>query len=130
MAVADLNEDGFPDLLVACHGRRYVTVLLGVPSEPGAFDSTRYRVWAGPEDLVVTDLNGDDIFDVAVACESTGSVSVLIGNGSGGVGDGTFPPRKDYLVGGGAFGIAAGDVDTVGIPIWPSPAPPSTAWPS
>jgi len=116
VAVADLNEDGIPDLLTACRGGRYLTVLLADLAEPGVFDSTRYRVWGGPEDLVVADLNGDDIFDVAVACESTGSVSILLGNGSGGVGDGTFPPRKDVLVGGGASGITAGDLDGDEIP--------------
>ncbi len=111
---ADLNDDGFIDLAVSNHGNREVSVLLADPSEPGSFLSTSYRVWGGPLDLAVADFNHDNIFDIAVACESTGTVSILLGNGTAGVGDGTFPPRSDYMAGGGASSVSADDFDADG----------------
>lgn len=115
IASADLNEDGFIDLAVSNHGNRWISVLLADPSEPGSFFSTHYRVWGGPLDLAINDFNNDDIFDIAVACESTGTVSILLGNGTSGVGDGTYPPRSDYPAGGGASSVTADDYDGDGV---------------
>lgn len=111
IAVADLNEDGSPDMVVATHRYRYVSVLLADSSVPDLFNGSKYRTWGGPVDVAIGDFNNDDIYDLAVVCESTGTVSVLIGNGTAGIGDGTFLTRVDYAAGAGAHGIAVDDLD-------------------
>lgn len=55
--------------------------------------------------------NGDGHLDLAVTAAAGAVGSVLAGNG-----DGAFQPTVDHAVGGGAEGIAIGDVDGDGSP--------------
>ena len=120
-AVADVNGDGKPDLLVAnaCVSASdstngSVSVLLG--NGDGTFQSARSSSSGGEgaESVAVADVNGDGTPDllVANACASTsdctnGSVSVLLGNG-----DGTFQSAVGYSSGGqSAVSIAVADIN-------------------
>src|SRR5262245_54832403 len=63
------------------------------------------------------DFNGDGISDLAVANNNDSTVSVLLGNGSGGVGDGTFQDAVTsgtgtYPLGSYPHSIAAGYFDS------------------
>jgi hypothetical protein len=100
VAVADLNHDGKPDIVVAisgggANGDGMVGVLLG--NGNGTFQTavTYDTGDTGSFSVAVADLNGDGKPDIAVAnCSSacaTGSVSILLGNG-----DGTFQPAVVY----------------------------------
>jgi hypothetical protein len=100
VAVADLNHDGKPDIVVAIsgggvNGDGMVGVLLG--NGNGTFQTavTYDTGDTGSFSVAVADLNGDGKPDIAVAnCSSacaTGSVSILLGNG-----DGTFQPAVVY----------------------------------
>jgi len=96
-AVADLNGDGKPDLVIA--DGNGVAVLLGNGDlsfqTPLAYSTTTAA------DVLVADLNGDGRLDLAVAesgCQpyscaapDSGSLSLLLG-----VGDGTFVGGTDY----------------------------------
>jgi hypothetical protein len=90
VAVADLNGDGHPDLVVAnyCPGSQscsngVVGVLMG--NGDGTFqDPVIYATSAGATSVVIADVNGDGYPDLAVTVQNQ-TVAVLLGNG-----DGTF----------------------------------------
>jgi Bacterial Ig-like domain (group 3)/FG-GAP-like repeat len=123
VAIADVNGDGHPDVVVAnyCQSKNCstgsISVLLG--NGDGTFSSTvpysSGGFWA--LSAAVQDVNGDGFADVIVAgcrgtqltCNTTslGSVSVLLGNG-----DGTFQPAVKYSSGGyEPTSVGVGDVN-------------------
>jgi len=124
VAVADVNNDGAADILVAL-----LAVASGGPAIeilPGNGDATfRAPVFAavGGADvrsIVVGDMNGDGAPDIvasgdtwSAASNSTGTVNVLLGNG-----DGTFQPVVRYLSGalpgGWASSVVLADVNLDG----------------
>ena len=107
VAVADVNGDGKPDLLVANYGSNTVGVLLG--NGDGTFQTVvTYGSGDGlPLSIAVADVNGDHKPDVVVANLASDTVGVLLGNG-----DGTFQTVVNYGSGGGCpFSVAVGDVN-------------------
>jgi hypothetical protein len=118
VAVADVNGDGKPDLVVAnyCDGSRFcgngsVGVLLG--NGDGTFRAAvPYSAKGFADSIAIADVNGDGQLDVLVADflapnSSRSRVGVLLGNG-----DGTFQAATAYGSGGAAtVSIAIGDVD-------------------
>jgi uncharacterized protein (UPF0548 family) len=122
IAVADVNGDGKPDLLVGnvcgvdlnCDNE-VIAVLLG--NGDGTFQAAQSYTLAGygPISIAVADVNGDGKVDLVVSnwclrdgyCSSSGGVEVLLGNG-----DGTFQPPVSYSSGGyQAESIAVADVN-------------------
>jgi Bacterial Ig-like domain (group 3)/FG-GAP-like repeat len=104
VAIADVNGDGKPDIVVAncssseedCLGGSVIGVLLG--NGDGTFEPAltyglgRYT----SESVAVADVNGDGKLDVVAAASygegyGSGAVAVLLGNG-----DGTFEPAVFY----------------------------------
>jgi uncharacterized repeat protein (TIGR01451 family) len=111
VAVADVNGDGKPDLVVA---NQAVSVLLG--KGDGTFQSpVNYSlVGAGPiepNSIVVADVNGDGKPDLLVSLYGA-SVDVLLGNG-----DGTFQTAMAYGPGCcGQGSVAVADINGDGKP--------------
>jgi len=122
VAIADLNGDGKPDVVVAnfCQDQSCanggVTVFLGNGDgtlQPGVSYSAG---WEGVVSLAIGDVNGDGHPDLVVANQcpacGTGGVSVLLGNG-----DGTFRAPVTYDSGGiNAVSVAIGDLNGDGHP--------------
>lgn len=107
MAVADLNQDGKPDLLIANAGT--VAVLLG--NGDGTFQSAAAVAIgdAGPEGfmkVVAGDFNGDGKIDFASVIDGSSNVYVANGNGTGG-----FSAPHTYALSGTPDGLIAADVN-------------------
>ena len=107
LAVADVNNDGFADIVSADLFSGTVSVLLndgtGVFSPAAAF-----ATGAAPDGAVVADVNGDGKADIITADGGSNQISVLLGNG-----DGTFGAASLYLSGIGTYtnAIALADID-------------------
>jgi hypothetical protein len=85
IAVADLNHDHHPDLIVANFADGTLTVLFGDGKDhftpaPGS----PFACGASPNDIAVADLNGDGNLDLIVANTETPYITVLLGDGRGG----------------------------------------------
>jgi hypothetical protein len=79
VAVADVNGDGRPDLVVANFSSNSVSVLLG--NGNGTFQSAvNFGVGSGAISVAVADVNGDGRPDLVVANYHSNTVSVLLGN--------------------------------------------------
>jgi hypothetical protein len=119
LAVADVDGDGTPDLVVTNQSDNTVSVLLG--HGDGSFES-RHTIATGlyPSAVAVADFNGDGKPDLAVANQSDNTVRILVGNGNG-----TFQPdplflpgllHETFAVGVGPSALAVADVNGDGIP--------------
>ncbi|TVQ33480.1 MAG: VCBS repeat-containing protein [Phycisphaeraceae bacterium] len=106
VAMGDINNNGFKDLVVTNTGSNSISVLLndGAGSFPTRHD---FQVQSLPAGVAVADLDGDGNLDIVVANSQSGTVSVLPG-----MGDGTFGARADLPVGSPTpVTVAIGDVN-------------------
>ena len=124
VAIADLNYDGFPDLVAANASKSAVAVLLnngdGTFGVATLYPTSLPNKSTGAAAVVVADFNLDGIPDIAAANQLNNS-ALLYGKGNG-----KFKkaiPIKDGLDFQGGFSIAAGDFNNdqapdLAIPIW------------
>ncbi len=94
LAIADLNGDAKPDLVVAntgcCPNETTVSVLLG--NGDGTFGPKMdFTSCMAPRSVAVGDLNSDGVPDIVTSCYN--AVSVLLGTG-----DGSFQPKSDLAI--------------------------------
>jgi hypothetical protein len=101
LAVADVNGDGRPDVVVTSPMGSSVSVLLNSGGTFGAVQS--YAVAGVPAAVAIGDVSGDGKADIVTA-NANGTVSVLLGQG-----DGSFGAAQIYAVGGPANSVALGD---------------------
>jgi hypothetical protein len=104
VAIANLNGDGRPDVVISNSQDSTLTVYLnqGTPDCPASASFTTGR---SPSALAVGDLNGDGAADVVVATGGDNTVSAHLGKG-----DGTLLPAVPYQLLT-AISLALGDID-------------------
>ncbi|HEV2423656.1 MAG TPA: FG-GAP-like repeat-containing protein [Terriglobia bacterium] len=107
VAVADLNGDGSPDVVLAAHGAA-VQVFLNTGTGTFATAAT-YNAGSNPQSVAIADFNKDGILDLAVANAKSNNISVLLGNG-----DGTFKPAVNYATGTEPSVVGTGDFNADG----------------
>lgn len=115
----DFNEDGIIDLATANYGSQNVSILLGNGAGgvgDGTFQPAVIYAAGGQHTAVVTaDFNGDGITDLAVPSSGSSAVALLLGNGSNGVGDGTFQEGLTANFASSLTNLAAGDFNGDGL---------------
>ena len=84
VVVGDLNNDGKPDLVVACGEDRALTVLLGTGGGH-LRASNPISVPDGPGNIALGDVNGDANLDLACDSHDSYGVVLLLGDGKGGL---------------------------------------------
>jgi hypothetical protein len=80
--VADVNADGYPDLIVTNAADSTVSILLNNGSGSFTVGST-VPVGSNPYAIAVGDFNGDGHLDLAIANALGNSISILLGDGAG-----------------------------------------------
>ncbi len=92
VAVGDINEDGYADLVSGNTSDSTVSVSLGRGN--GTFKpKVQYSCGSSVYGVALADLNGDNHLDVVSCCPNIGRVGVRLGTG-----DGVFGVRTDYSV--------------------------------
>ena len=115
LGVADVNGDGFEDLVTSNYLANSVSILLGAGD--GSFGApTEFPLdpdsGAGPLGAAIADLNGDGFADIVTEnYQSNGFVNVLLGNG-----DGSFRPALKFQAGDGGDFPTVADVNGDGRP--------------
>jgi hypothetical protein len=108
IAVADVNGDGFPDIVVTNGTDNTLTVLLG--NGQGKFTAKApIATGATPVSVAIADFNGDSIPDLAVANSVGNSVSIFLG-----VGNGTFQTPTNISAGLYPQSVAIADLNNDG----------------
>ncbi|MBI1817593.1 MAG: VCBS repeat-containing protein [Deltaproteobacteria bacterium] len=103
IAAADVNDDGFADLLVTGRTDNRLVVLSG--NGDGTFNPpVQFIVGATPRAVAIGDFNNDGLPDAATADQGGGALSILRGANTG-----TFAPAQTFSVGGAPVALAVAD---------------------
>lgn len=121
IAIADLNNDGLPDIAIAYHQNYsvrsyigYVRVFLQNPSAPGSFQApTSYQVGNHPWALKIADLNADTLPDIIVVNSGSNSVSILYQQTGS---PGSFATARDFPTTIQPSGLVIKDINNDGLP--------------
>ena len=121
IAIADVDRDGTPDLLVATTADQgnvqspgFANVILGNHSSPGTFHTGVQYATTGnnPSSIAVVDLTRSGSLDLVVANFAAGSISVFMHGAS----PGTYQTAVDVTTGGQPNQVVSADINGDGKP--------------
>ena len=120
VAVADVNGDGKPDIIVANFNDYTVSVLINttVPGSPTASFAAQqtFFVGDGPDAVVVADINGDGKPDIITSTMHTDVASVLLNTTATGAASASFSAVQTFAVGSSPWALTASDLNGDGSP--------------
>jgi hypothetical protein len=108
IAVADVNEDGSPDLVVAAADANSINVLIN--RGDGTFDVTAVPAPGSPRGIAVGDFDRDGHIDIVYSSYALGTITVFFGDGAG-----AFASPLVAATGRNPQGVAVGDLDGDGM---------------
>ncbi|WP_343787452.1 beta strand repeat-containing protein [Dokdonella soli] len=120
VAIADVNGDGKPDIVVSNYSSNTVEVLLNT-TPPGAATPSfaarqAFATGRGPYWAAVADVNGDGMPDLVVANSVDNTVSVLLNTSAPGATTLSFSTQQTFAAGTKSTCVASADVDGDGRP--------------
>ncbi|MBK8014860.1 MAG: VCBS repeat-containing protein [Deltaproteobacteria bacterium] len=84
IAVASIDGDGYPDVVVSSQSSDAILVYLGNEAQPGQYAApVSYAMALNPSDLATGDLDGDGDQDIVVTLDGTHGIRVLLNDGDG-----------------------------------------------
>lgn len=108
VAIADVNADGRPDVVVGSRSGSGIGVLLNSATTPGTLRAAvAYAPNTSVDDVAIGDLNGDGRPDIAAASYGSSTVVVLLNSAAT---PGTFGAASTYGTGGTAAPDILGDL--------------------
>ena len=107
LVTADLNGDGFPDVVSVNYTDETLLVFNNNPQNPGTFDAPQGLLSPGTTNVAIADMNGDGLPDLVSA---DANLSLFLQNANG-----TFA-KPVSLLANGADWIALGDLNGDGSP--------------
>lgn len=118
VAMADMNGDGKPDMLVGSPGGLSVRLNTTAPgaSTPSFGSNQQTAVGSNTQSLVVTDLNGDGKADVIVANQSDAQVTVVLNTIAPGATTTSFSAPQSFATGASPNAVIATDLNGDGKP--------------
>ncbi len=107
LVTADLNGDGFPDVVSVNYADEALMVFDNNPQSPGTFDAPQVLLSPGTTNVAIADMNGDGLPDLVSA---DANLSLFLQTATG-----TYA-KPISLLAGGADWVALGDLNGDGIP--------------